>query len=103
MRFITIAHRTSPTYSVRLCVASQGTEVWSRLPEHWCCAFRQAWAAYVAGTIPVGAVVVDPYGVIAAEKRSSPRFGQPFSRHGWTARATRPRKGGKPSGPGGKE
>jgi tRNA(Arg) A34 adenosine deaminase TadA len=45
-------------------------EGWSRLPEHWCCAFRQAWAAYVAGTIPVGAVVVDPHGVIAAEGRN---------------------------------
>jgi tRNA(adenine34) deaminase len=43
---------------------------WSRLPEHWCRAFRQAWAAYVAGTIPVGAVVVDPHGVIAAEARN---------------------------------
>ena len=43
---------------------------WSRLPEHWCSAFRQAWAAYAAGTIPVGAVVVDPYGVIAAEARN---------------------------------
>ena len=45
-------------------------EGWSRLPEHWRCAFRQAWAAYVAGTIPVGAVVVDPHGVIAAEARN---------------------------------
>ena len=43
---------------------------WSRLPEHWCGAFRQAWAAYVAGTIPVGAVVVDPHGVIAAAARN---------------------------------
>jgi tRNA(adenine34) deaminase len=43
---------------------------WSRLPEHWCRAFRQAWAAYAAGTIPVGAVVVDPHGVIAAEARN---------------------------------
>jgi tRNA(adenine34) deaminase len=43
---------------------------WSRLPEHWRCAFRQAWAAYVAGTIPVGAVVVDPNGAIAAEGRN---------------------------------
>jgi hypothetical protein len=43
---------------------------WSRLPEHWCGAFRQAWAAYAAGTIPVGAVVVDPQGVIAAEARN---------------------------------
>jgi tRNA(adenine34) deaminase len=45
-------------------------EEWHRLPEHWRCAFRQAWAAYVAGTIPVGAVVVDPHGMIAAEGRN---------------------------------
>jgi tRNA(adenine34) deaminase len=45
-------------------------ERWSRLPEHWCCAFRQAWAAYVACTIPVGAVVVDPHEAIAAEARN---------------------------------
>ena len=45
-------------------------EEWGRLPEHWRSAFRQAWAAYVAGTIPVGAVVVDPHGVIAAEARN---------------------------------
>jgi hypothetical protein len=37
---------------------------------HWCSAFGQVWAAYVAGTIPVGAVVVDPHGVIAAEARN---------------------------------
>ena len=45
-------------------------EEWRRLDEHWRCAFRQAWAAYVAGTIPVGAVVVDPSGTIAAEGRN---------------------------------
>ena len=45
-------------------------EGWERMPEHWRCAFRQAWAAYVASTIPVGAVVVDPHGVIAAEARN---------------------------------
>jgi tRNA(Arg) A34 adenosine deaminase TadA len=45
-------------------------EGWGRLPEHWRGAFRQAWAAYVAGTIPVGAVVVDPHGVIAAAARN---------------------------------
>jgi tRNA(Arg) A34 adenosine deaminase TadA len=47
-----------------------GDEGWSRLLEHWRCAFRQAWAVYVAGTIPVGVVVVDPHGVIAAEGRN---------------------------------
>jgi cytidine deaminase len=48
-------------------VADEG---WNQLPEHWRCAFRQAWAAYIAGTISVGAVVVDPHGVIAAEGRN---------------------------------
>jgi tRNA(adenine34) deaminase len=52
----------------RILVAND--EGWSRLPEHWRCAFRQAWAAYIAGTIPVGAVVVDPHGMIAAEARN---------------------------------
>ena len=47
-----------------------GDEGWRRLPEHWCGAFRQAWAAYVARTIPVGAVVVDPKNVIVAEARN---------------------------------
>jgi len=48
----------------------RGDEGWRRLPEHWCCAFRQAWAAYVARTIPVGAVVVDPNDEIVAEGRN---------------------------------
>ncbi|GAC1490817.1 MAG: hypothetical protein NVS1B1_08330 [Candidatus Limnocylindrales bacterium] len=43
---------------------------WDQLPEHWRCAFRQAWEAYIFGTIPVGAVVVDPDGVIAAQARN---------------------------------
>jgi len=50
--------------------ASRAAEAWARLPEHWRCAFRQAWDAYVAGTIPVGAVVVDPRGAIAAQARN---------------------------------
>jgi tRNA(adenine34) deaminase len=49
----------------------------ARLPEHWRSAFRQAWAAYVAGTIAVGAVVVDPYGVIAADARNRVFAGDP--------------------------
>ena len=32
--------------------------------------FARAWAAYAPGTIPGGAVVVDPHGVIAAEARN---------------------------------
>jgi tRNA(adenine34) deaminase len=45
-------------------------KAWDGLPAHWRRAFSQAWAAYGAGTIPVGAVVVDPRGVIAAEARN---------------------------------
>ena len=57
-------------------------EAWDRLPAHWRRAFSQAWSAFGAGTIPVGAVVVDPRGVIAAEARnrvydaSAPPVGQ---------------------------
>lgn len=50
--------------------ASRAAEAWARLPEHWRCAFRQAWDAYLAGTIPIGAVVVDPRGAIAAQARN---------------------------------
>jgi tRNA(adenine34) deaminase len=45
-------------------------ESWEGLPAHWQRAFCQTWTAYCAGTIPVGAVVVDPRGVIAAEARN---------------------------------
>jgi len=38
-------------------------EGWGQLPEYWRGAFRQAWAAYVAGTIPVGAVMADGWAV----------------------------------------
>src|SRR4029450_12344301 len=61
---------TSPRDYMKCNQMLVADEAWSRLPEHWCCAFRQAWAAYVADSIPVGAVVVDPSGVIAAEARN---------------------------------
>lgn len=57
-------------------------DAWERLAPHWRSAFRQAWAAYRAGTIPVGAVILDPRGAIAAEARnrvydaSAPPLGQ---------------------------
>jgi hypothetical protein len=57
-------------------------EGWGRLPEHWRGAFRQAWAAYVAGTMPGGAVVVEPYGVIPAEAQPHLRRGYCIHRRG---------------------
>jgi tRNA(Arg) A34 adenosine deaminase TadA len=46
------------------------TTEWDHLPEHWRCAFRQAWEAYSVGTVPVGAAVVDPQGKLAAQARN---------------------------------
>jgi tRNA(adenine34) deaminase len=43
---------------------------WGRVEDPWRASFHLAWAAFVAGTIPVGAVVVDETGRIAAEGRN---------------------------------
>jgi tRNA(Arg) A34 adenosine deaminase TadA len=40
---------------------------WSEVDAPWQAALERAWAAYAAGTIPVGAVVVDASGAILAE------------------------------------
>jgi tRNA(adenine34) deaminase len=46
------------------------SEDWGRAEPPWRAAFRLAWAAFTAGTIPVGAVVVDESGQIVAEARN---------------------------------
>jgi tRNA(Arg) A34 adenosine deaminase TadA len=43
---------------------------WESLEEPWRRCLELAWEAYGAGTIPVGAVVVDPHGAIVAEGRN---------------------------------
>ncbi len=43
---------------------------WGRVEDPWRASFHLAWAAFAAGTIPVGAVVVDEAGRIAAEGRN---------------------------------
>lgn len=43
---------------------------WGRVEDPWRASFHLAWAAFAAGTIPVGAVVVDETGRIAAEGRN---------------------------------
>jgi tRNA(adenine34) deaminase len=43
---------------------------WGRTEDSWRAAFHLAWAAFAAGTIPVGAVIVDETGRIAAAGRN---------------------------------
>ena len=43
---------------------------WGRVEAPWRASFQLAWAAFAAGTVPVGAVVVDETGRIAAEGRN---------------------------------
>jgi tRNA(adenine34) deaminase len=44
--------------------------IWERMGPIWSQAFEEAWAAYAAGTVPVGAVLVDPNGAIVARGRN---------------------------------
>ena len=46
------------------------SEDWGRVEPPWQASFHLAWAAFTAGTIPVGAVVVDEAGRIVAEGRN---------------------------------
>lgn len=46
------------------------SEEWGRVEPPWRASFHLAWAAFTAGTIPVGAVVVDEVGRIVAEGRN---------------------------------
>ncbi len=43
---------------------------WGRAEAPWRASFHLAWTAFAAGTIPVGAVIVDEAGRIAAEGRN---------------------------------
>ncbi len=45
-------------------------EAWSGLDEPWRRALRLAWDAFSAGTVPVGAVVVDDGGALLAQGRN---------------------------------
>jgi tRNA(Arg) A34 adenosine deaminase TadA len=45
-------------------------DLWHELEESWRASFDLAWEAYVAGTIPVGAVVAGPDGAIVARGRN---------------------------------
>jgi tRNA(adenine34) deaminase len=43
---------------------------WRQLEEPWQACFEMAWDAFLAGTIPVGAAVVGPSGVVVARGRN---------------------------------
>lgn len=45
-------------------------DAWGSLEPHWQAAFELMWEAYVAGTIPVGAVITDATGAIVARGRN---------------------------------
>lgn len=46
---------------------------WSQLTEPWRLAFTQAWEAFQAGNVAVGAVVVDPAGAVVSAARNRQR------------------------------
>jgi tRNA(Arg) A34 adenosine deaminase TadA len=48
----------------------EATAAWSALAEPWRAIFELAWEAFRAGSVPVGAVVVDPAGDIVTRGRS---------------------------------
>jgi tRNA(adenine34) deaminase len=58
-----------PRVVLRLEVVTLSDD-WGRVEDPWRASFHLAWAAFAAGTIPVGAVVVDETGRIAAEGRN---------------------------------
>jgi tRNA(Arg) A34 adenosine deaminase TadA len=49
---------------------SDASSAWAALEEPWRVCMSLAWRAYGAGTIPVGAALVDPAGAIVAEGRN---------------------------------
>ena len=43
---------------------------WADLSPAWRAAFEEAWSAYCAGSLPIGACVADPAGVVVARGRN---------------------------------
>ena len=44
--------------------------MWSALPLPWKVCLEESWAAYCAGTVPIGAVIMDEHGTIMARGRN---------------------------------
>ena len=53
-----------------MVVITVGAEGWTTLPMAWRVAFELAWESLLAGSPPVGAVVVGPNGEIVGRGRS---------------------------------
>lgn len=51
--------------------------VWQTLALPWQAAFEEAWVAYLAGCLPIGAVVADDEGVILTRGRN--RIGETYN------------------------
>lgn len=48
----------------------RSTALWERLSEPWQACVGEAWAAYCAGSIPIGAAVADATGRVIARGRN---------------------------------
>src|SRR3954451_884060 len=59
---------------VSVVVRSIDTASWRGLPDPWRRCFTLAWQSRLAGSVPIGAVLVDGHGTIIAEGRN--RFGE---------------------------
>lgn len=70
MHFRTLAQPSAAVIGARRLSVVRLSEDWGRVELPWRSAFHLAWAAFAAGTIPVGAVVVEESGRIVAEGRN---------------------------------
>src|SRR4051794_29736227 len=61
-------------HPVSVVAGSIDTASWRGLPDPWRRCFTLAWQSRLAGSVPVGAVVVDRHGEVVAEGRN--RFGE---------------------------
>lgn len=56
--------------TARMINAPEAAAAWAALEQPWQLAFELAWEAFQAGSVPVGAVVVDPGGGLVTQGRS---------------------------------
>ena len=63
--------------SERMDAASGFTSAWARLPEPWRQCFQLGWQSHRAGSVAIGAVVVDPAGTVVATGRNRVTEGDP--------------------------
>src|SRR4051812_8849667 len=59
-----------PVHPVGVVAGSIDTASWRGLPDPWRRCFTLAWQSRLAGSVPVGAVLVDRHGEVVAEGRN---------------------------------